>query len=145
MDDVHWQVTKRYSEFADFHEQLIKIISTIDAKSLPPKKLLNNSSPDFILRRRVALDSYLKYLFQFFTTNNIPLPECFVKFLDFDQYEVHGIVRKLAENLFLNGEKFLSESEKKSFAISPLQMHAISRRIKLPEPPCGKSRNRIVY
>ena len=86
LDDIHWQVKKRYSEFADFHEQLIKQIPSIDAKSLPPKKLLNNNSLDFLHRRRLALDHYLKYLFQFFTSNSMPLPECFVKFLDFHLY-----------------------------------------------------------
>lgn len=79
-------MNKRYSEFAEFHEELIKQIPTIDAKTLPPKKLLNKNSPDFIHRRRLALDSYLKYLFQFFTNNSLQLPECFVKFLDFDLY-----------------------------------------------------------
>ncbi|CAF1108604.1 unnamed protein product [Adineta steineri] len=139
LDDIRWQVKKRYSEFADFHEELIKHIPTIDVKSLPPKKLLNNNSPDFIHRRRLALDNYLKYLFQFFTINSLQLPECFVNFLDFHLYEVHGIVRKLAEELFLNGDKILSAPGKKPFSISPLQMHAITRRIKLAEPPCDSN------
>ena len=77
---------RRYSEFADFHELLIKEIPQIDSKSLPPKKILNNSSADFLHRRRLALDNYLKYLFQYFTSNSLPLPECFVKFLDFHLY-----------------------------------------------------------
>ena len=51
--------------------------------------------------------------------------------------EVHGIVRKLAKELFLNGDKILAAPGKKVFSISPLQIHAITRRIKLPEPPCG--------
>ena len=51
---------------------------------------------------------------------------------------MHGIVRQLAEELFLNGEQILSAPGKKAFVISPLQMHAITRRIKLAEPPCGK-------
>ena len=86
LDDIHWQVKKRYSEFAEFHEQLTKQISNIDVKSLPPKKLLNNNAQDFLHRRRLALDNYLKYLFQFFTTHSLPLPECFIKFLDFHLY-----------------------------------------------------------
>ncbi|CAF1408042.1 unnamed protein product [Rotaria sordida] len=139
LDDVHWYVKKRYSEFAEFHEELIKQIPTIDVKSLPPKKLLNKNSPDFIHRRRLALDNYLKYLYQFFTMNSMQLPECFVKFLDFHLYEVHGIVRKLAEELFLNGDKILSASTKKVFSISPLQMYAITRRMKLAEPPCDSN------
>jgi hypothetical protein len=92
LDDVHWQVKKRYSEFAEFHEQLTKQISNIDVKSLPPKKLLNNNAQDFLHRRRLALDNYLKYLFQFFTTHSLPLPECFIKFLDFHLYvNIRGI------------------------------------------------------
>ncbi len=86
LDDVRWHVKKRYSEFAEFHEELIKQIPTVDAKSLPPKKLLNKNSPDFIHRRRLALDNYLKYLFQFLTTNSFPIPECLAKFLDFHLY-----------------------------------------------------------
>ena len=86
LDDIRWHVKKRYSEFAEFHEELIKQIPAIDAKSLPPKKLLNKNSTDFIHRRRLALDNYLKYLFQFFTNNPIPLPECLMKFLDFHLY-----------------------------------------------------------
>ncbi len=87
---------KRYSEFAEFHEELIKQIPAIDVKSLPPKKLLNKNSPDFIHRRRLALDNYLKYLFQFFTNNPGQLPECFVKFLQFDLYV------KNQSNIFVN-------------------------------------------
>ncbi|CAF0723655.1 unnamed protein product [Adineta ricciae] len=139
LDDIRWHVSKRYSEFADFHEELIKEVPQIDAKSLPPKKLLNKTSPDFIQRRRQALDHYLKYLFQFFTNNTMQLPECFVQFLDFHVYEVHGIVRKLAKELFLNGDKILAAPGKKAFSISPLQIHAITRRIKLPEPPCDSN------
>jgi hypothetical protein len=86
LDDIRWHLKKRYSEFAEFHEELIKEIPSIDVKSLPPKKLLNKNSPDFIHRRRLALDNYLKYLFQFFTNNSGPLPECFIKFLHFDLY-----------------------------------------------------------
>ncbi len=85
LDDIRWHLIKRYSEFAEFHEELIKQVPTIDVKSLPPKKLLNKT-PDFIHRRRLALDNYLKYLFQFFTINSLQLPECFVKFLDFHLY-----------------------------------------------------------
>lgn len=81
---------KRYSEFAEFHEELIKQIPAIDAKSLPPKKLLNKNSPDFVHRRRLALDNYLKYLFQFFSNNSVLLPECFATFLDFHLYVKKG-------------------------------------------------------
>lgn len=91
---------KRYSEFAEFHEELIKQTPAIDAKSLPPKKLLNNNSPDFIHRRRLALDNYLKYLFQFFTTHGIPLPECLMKFLDFHLY-VNSKERRDREKMLL--------------------------------------------
>lgn len=65
-----------------------------------------------------------------------------ISLLVFRFKEVHGIVRKLAEELFLNGEKILAATQKKVFAISPLQIHAITRRIKLPEPPCGTKLNR---
>lgn len=86
LDETRWHVKKRYSEFAEFHDELIKQIPAIDVKSLPPKKLLNKNSPDFIHRRRLALDNYLKYLFHFFMMNSIQLPECFIKFLDFHLY-----------------------------------------------------------
>jgi len=94
LDDIRWYLKKRYSEFAEFHEELIKQIPTIDVKSLPPKKLLNNNSPDFIHRRRLALDNYLKYLFQFFANNSVQLPECFVKFLDFHLYVNRSLILK---------------------------------------------------
>ena len=55
--------------------------------------------------------------------------------------EVHGIVRKLAEELYNNSVQILSATGKQPFSITPLQMHAITRRIKLPEPPCGKRNN----
>ena len=86
LDNIRWHVKKRYSEFAEFHEKLLLQVANIDAKSLPPKKLLNKNSLDFIHRRRLALDNYLKYLFQFFTMNSLPLPDCLVKFLDFHLY-----------------------------------------------------------
>jgi hypothetical protein len=86
VDDIQWHVKKRYSEFAEFHEELVKLIPAIDVKSLPPKKILNKNSQEFIHRRRLALDNYLKYLFQFFTNNSSQLPECLVRFLDFHLY-----------------------------------------------------------
>ncbi|CAF1611551.1 unnamed protein product, partial [Didymodactylos carnosus] len=48
--------------------------------------------------------------------------------------EVHGIVRKMAQELFLNGEKLLLS--KQVYRITPLQLHAITKRVKLAEPPC---------
>lgn len=99
LDETSWQIKKRYSEFAEFHEELIKQIPAIDAKSLPPKKLLNKNSPGFIHQRRLALDNYLKYLFQFFTSNSLQLPECFVKFLDFHLYV--NLTERKEEQIFM--------------------------------------------
>ncbi|CAF1566590.1 unnamed protein product, partial [Didymodactylos carnosus] len=131
LDDIRWQVNRRYSEFNDLHEQLVKFYF-IDKNSLPPKKLFNNHSDLFVQKRRQQLDTYLKKLFVHFSSKNIP--ECLADFLQFQLYEVHGIVRKMAQELFLNGEKLLFS--KQFYTMTPLQLHAIMKRVKLAEPPC---------
>eukprot|EP01137_Pigoraptor_chileana_P013174 Opistho-2@4570 len=59
-----WIITRRYSDFDELHEQLLRNFSSriIDSLRLPSKRWykLNKFDPDFLLERQTALDEYLK-------------------------------------------------------------------------------------
>ena len=49
---------------------------------LPPKKLLGNKDPAFLMKRRKELESYLQGIFHFLA-RNLPVP--LAEFLDFNK------------------------------------------------------------
>ncbi|XP_069955046.1 nischarin-like isoform X2 [Cherax quadricarinatus] len=60
------------------------------------------------------------------------LPRELAEFLDFQHYELTHLLQSLARYCFLEGEKLLHEGQPVSF--TPLQLHAISYRLKNPLP-----------
>ncbi|ELT92089.1 hypothetical protein CAPTEDRAFT_140420, partial [Capitella teleta] len=124
-----WSVKHRYSEFHELHEKLVSQYK-INKNLLPPKKIFGKQSENFIRKRQAELELYLQNMLTHFTD----VPACLSQFLCFKEYEIHGIAQELAEELFHKGDMILEAGE--VFHISPLQLHAISRRLTLPEPTC---------
>lgn len=55
-------IRKRYSEFDDFRDKLVKTFPNFKAAvpSLPPKSLISKFRPKFLERRRIGLQYFLK-------------------------------------------------------------------------------------
>lgn len=137
LQPFHWNVNHRYSEFRELHDKLTSQYG-IDKNLLPPKKLFGNQSEMFIKCRQMDLQLYLQKVLQQFKV----LPSVLAEFLDFSKYEIHGITESLAEKLFYEGDQILASE--KEFTMTPLQLYALSERLKLAEPTCwsgSKSRD----
>ncbi|XP_046581092.1 uncharacterized protein LOC124288585 [Haliotis rubra] len=148
-----WTVKHRYSDFHELHDKLVSTCK-LDKNLLPPKKLFGNQSETFIKKRQGELEVYLQtvlyYLAHFNKYVSPHPPHAFflhfnkyvkshhapylVFFLHFNKYEIHGITQALAEELYNRGESILQSHE--MFQMSPLQLHALTERLKLPEPTC---------
>jgi CRP-like cAMP-binding protein len=57
-------VTKRYSDFAEMHEQLVALFPSATIPKVPGKKLINNLDKNFIEKRRGKLCNFLQSLSQ---------------------------------------------------------------------------------
>ncbi|XP_067125453.1 nischarin-like [Centruroides vittatus] len=137
LQTFHWRVNHRYSEFRELHDKLTSQFG-IDKNLLPPKKLFGNQSEVFIKCRQMDLQLYLQKLLQQFKV----IPYLLAEFLHFPKYEIHGITESLAEKLFYEGDQILANN--KEFTMTPLQLYALSERLKLAEPTCwsgSKSRD----
>ena len=60
-DSLKWSVVKRYNKFEELHNKLKKAIPSFDAQ-LPKKHFFNNLEQQFILNRKVELQTYLGQL-----------------------------------------------------------------------------------
>ncbi|XP_069954926.1 nischarin-like [Cherax quadricarinatus] len=125
---VRWSVKQRYNAFADLHDKLVSNHG-VARDLLPPKKIIGNKDPTFIERRRADLELYLQTIINFM---HHALPRELAEFLDFQHYELTHLLQSLARYCFLEGEKLLHEGQPVSF--TPLQLHAISYRLKNPLP-----------
>jgi hypothetical protein len=95
-EDISWEVKRRYSEFITLHEQLAEEGVQRDVQ-LPPKKLLGNKDPVFLLKRRKDLEAYLQSTFHFLARN---LPDPLAEFLHFAKYDVHFVLKTLASEAY---------------------------------------------
>ncbi|XP_042897768.1 uncharacterized protein [Parasteatoda tepidariorum] len=127
-----WHVSRRYKQFVELHEKMVKEYG-VDKNLLPPKKIFGNRSESFICERKKALEHYLQSLIQLFTI----LPEPLAIFLDFQKYEVRAITAALSETFFSTGEEMLQRGV--SYEFTPTQLHAISERLKLGDPSYFKN------
>ena len=123
---IKWKVRRRFREFVELHDSLVD--HGVDKESLPQKKLLNKD-PSFIMKRRRDLESYLQSVFKFLQHS---LPQNLAQFLCLSQYDQHFILRELANKHYDNVIKEVFEDQMK---LSPLELYAISRRLKTPCPP----------
>jgi len=124
---TEWTVERRFKEFAELHESLVE--SGVDKDSLPGKKLIGNKDPAFIKKRRKELETYLQSVFNFLKHS---LPSCLVTFLQFPSYDLHHILRAISSSYV----KSLDMGKPlKGVEWTPLEMHALSERLKRPRPP----------
>lgn len=114
--EVWWLVKQRYKNFDSLHQQLV-LNHGIRKDLLPAKKILGNKDPEFIERRRSDLEIYLKKIVQFLE-KALPLEVC--SFFEFEEYEVYSLVRKMAAELYLNGETKILSGQ--TISMNPLQV-----------------------
>ncbi|XP_026332206.1 nischarin [Hyposmocoma kahamanoa] len=129
---VYWIVWHRYSDFVDLHDRLVTDHG-VAKDLLPPKKVIRNKTPKFVEQRREALNEYLKSVFNYLT---LTMPYEFAHFLDFHLYDIFFLLQDLAKKLFLEGDKMLQNE--KSHRFTPMELHAISERLKIACPPSEK-------
>ena len=125
--DVHWTVKHRYKEFRELHETLIE--AGVNKESLPEKKYVGNKDPAFIKKRRKDLESYLQSIFQFLQRS---LPQSLAEFLNLHLYDINFLLKTLASEHFA---KLAEDQEDSEAEWTPLEMFAISERLKTPLPP----------
>ncbi len=116
LGEVWWTVKHRYKEFDQLHSLLV-LNHGLRKDLLPAKKIIGNKDPEFIERRREDLEVYLKKIVQFLEK---ALPQEVCSFLEFEEYEVYSLVRKMAAELYANGETKLMTG--KPIAMNPLQV-----------------------
>ena len=90
--------------------------------------LLKNQTldPSFIMKRRRDLESYLQSVFKFLQHS---LPQTLAEFLCLTKYDQHFVLRQLASQQY---ELMTSETLKEDSTLTPLELFAISRRLKTP-------------
>ncbi|XP_033216816.1 nischarin-like [Belonocnema kinseyi] len=126
---IKWTVKHRYSEFADLHEILVAE-HCVEKDILPPKKLIGNKNEVFVEKRRVGLEVYLNAVYNYL---NKAMPREFALFLDLHVYDIFFLLQNMALQFFTEGDALLQSS--KSYTFNPIQLYAISERLKHPCPP----------
>jgi len=129
--EIFWKIKRRFREFVELHDRLVDE-SGVDKDSLPEKKLIGNKDPSFIMKRRRDLESYLQSVFRFLQHS---LPQNLATFLCLTIYDQHFILRQLASQQY---ELITSEILKEESTLTPLELFAISRRLKTPCPALDK-------
>lgn len=129
---VQWDVYHRYSDFVELHDRLVTDHG-VSKELLPPKKVIGNKTTKFVEKRREALNEYLKNVFNYL---KLTMPSEFAHFLDFHLYDILYLLQDLAKKLFLEGDNLLQNEKSHKFA--PLELHAISERLKMACPPTEK-------
>jgi len=136
--EVVYRVSHRYSEFEVMHYKLVE--EGVEKDLLPPKKLIGNKDPAFIMKRRRDLETYLQTVYHFLEKN---LPNALADFLQFPKYDIHYVLQDLASKCH---EEDLRSSagevpdngtlmDESMNSWNPLQMFSISERLKSPCPP----------
>jgi len=157
VDAVCWEVSRRYSDFAALHEKLIE--EGVDRDVLPPKKLLGNKDPAFLMKRRKELESYLQGIFHFLA-RNLPVP--LAEFLDFNKYDLNFILRNLASDFYQREADLTSlqldqvddgregvagkeEGVPLETSWTPLEMYSVSQRLQHTQPPSDPQSKRYDF
>ncbi|XP_065070593.1 nischarin-like [Rhopilema esculentum] len=129
----HWFVFRRYKEFHNLHQKLMKKFS-IPKDFLPPKKFTNNMAIETLETRRESLEHYLQKLINSCDREVSTCPEL-LEFLDLKGHDVSLVVMSLVKYLAANGERIISTKE--LFTMTPVQLYCISRQLQLPHPSKG--------
>lgn len=133
LEKYSWTLRHRYNHFDELNAQLVQYWN-LDNSLLPPKKYFGNQTEAFVQKRKNDLEVYLETVIRLNATR---LPPPLSAFLEFPTYEIHGILKFLAKELFLQGDAILAAGD--FFHFSPLHLHALGERLKLPEPSCDST------
>ncbi|XP_055342754.1 nischarin-like [Paramacrobiotus metropolitanus] len=131
----YWTCKRRYSEFSTLHSQLV-IQFKIDQGLLPAKNIFGVKNEAFLKKRQVDLEVYLLRLWHHLRS----FPRALAEFLDMHLYEIHFITEELSRKICSVVD---SNSTRDELVFTPIQIHAINKRLQLPEPVCeSKDRTR---
>ena len=143
VDAVHWTVRHRFRDFAQLHEVLVDSAVGIAKDSLPEKRRIGNRDPAFVMQRRRDLESYIQSVFQFLQR---AIPPIMATFLHLDRYDVNFLLQELSAKHF--DREVAPERDSPAAVIeeswTPLEMFAISTRLKSPLPPLDSASRRTV-
>ena len=131
--EVSYHVSHRYSEFEAMHYKLVE--EGVEKDLLPPKKLLGNKDPAFIMKRRRDLETYLQTVYHFLEKN---LSNALAEFLQFPVYDIYYVLQDLASQCHegdLREDQPDDAGGSSAHSWTPLQMFSISERLKSPCPP----------
>uniref|UniRef100_A0A1B6MMQ2 PX domain-containing protein n=1 Tax=Graphocephala atropunctata TaxID=36148 RepID=A0A1B6MMQ2_9HEMI len=126
---VSWKVKHRYSDFVNLNDKLV-IDHCVNKDILPPKKIIGKRDPVFVEKRRVGLENYLMSVITFLRET---MPRTLAEFLDFHKYDILFLLQDMSSSFLRDGDSILLQSKRYQF--NPLQLHAISERLKQPCPP----------
>ncbi|XP_012526613.1 nischarin [Monomorium pharaonis] len=121
---VKWDVVRRYSTFAALHDDCVSKYC-VEKDILPPKKLIGNKCEAFVEKRRQNLEVYLNALYNYLKK---AMPQELVVFLNLDDYDIYYMMQKLAY------EFYAMCNNKSSYTFNPVELYAISERLKQPCP-----------
>jgi len=126
----HWFVFKRYKEFYQLHQKLVKSYN-VPKDLLPPRRLANNMAKENLESRREALEHYLQKLLNS-CHGGVRKSEELSEFLDVSSHDVPHVTYNLANYLKKNGQSILMSKE--TFQLSPSQLYCITKQKQLPHP-----------
>ncbi|KAG7204404.1 hypothetical protein KM043_004848 [Ampulex compressa] len=126
---VKWTLKHRYNDFAELHEKLVSE-HCVEKDILPPKKLIGNKCEAFVEKRRLSLEIYLNAVYNYLKK---AMPRELAVFLDLHVYDIFFLLQTMALEFFTEGDAMLQNS--KSYTFNPVQLYAISERLKQPCPP----------
>ncbi|XP_057290467.1 nischarin-like [Hydractinia symbiolongicarpus] len=131
----HWFVFKRYKEFYQLHQKLVKLYS-VPRDLLPPRKIANNMARENLESRRESLEHYLQKLLNS-CNGAVRRSEELSEFLDVKSHDVQHVTYDLAKYVQKNGQSILMSKE--MFNLSPSQLYCISKQLQLPHPSGRKN------
>ncbi|KAJ6636074.1 Nischarin, partial [Pseudolycoriella hygida] len=125
---VNWMVQHRFKEFVELNDKLVTGHG-ISSDLLPPKKVLGNRNPEFLVQRQHLLEIYLQKVLIFL---RFTMCREFVEFLDFNKYDIIYLLQDISNDFYDRGEAILATSTVHEF--TSLDLYAITERLKLPCP-----------
>ncbi|XP_076646796.1 nischarin [Halictus rubicundus] len=125
---IKWTVRHRYNDFAELHDKLVTE-HCVEKDILPPKKLIGNKCEAFVEKRRTSLEVYLTAVYHYLKK---AMPRELAVFLDLHIYDIFFLLQSMALEFFTEGESILQKS--KTYKFNPIQLYAISERLKHPCP-----------
>ncbi|XP_076179505.1 nischarin isoform X2 [Ptiloglossa arizonensis] len=121
-------ILKKYNDFVELHDKLV-LEHCVEKDILPPKKLIGNKCEAFVEKRRHSLEVYLNSVYYYLKK---AMPRELAMFLDLHIYDIFFLLQSLALEFCTEGSNLLQKS--RSYTFNPMQLYAISERLKQPCP-----------